>query len=365
MRARRPRIARIAAATGAAAALLAGLFTVGQASASPSSSPSTPLAAPADLAELSAGWSIPWGMDWLPDGSALYTERDTHQVVHLTPEGERTELGTVPNVVGGGEGGLLGLAVSPDFATDQTFFVYHTAASDNRIARMTYDGTSIGGYEAILTGIEKSTNHNGGRLAFGPDGYLYAATGDAGDPDLSQDTDSLNGKILRLTPEGEPAPDNPSGNAVYSYGHRNVQGLAWDDQGRLWASELGQSTWDELNLIEPGNNYGWPICEGTCGSEGMTDPRQTWSTAEASPSGLAFAGDALYMAALRGERLWRIPVSGTETGTPEPYYEGELGRLRTVATVPEGGALWLSTTNGDRNRGVPTGEDVVYRVTLE
>ncbi len=354
---------RVALAGAVVTALAAGLLTAGQATAAAPGAADAPMAAPVAVEELSDGWSVPWGMGWLPDGSALYAERDTHQLVHLTSDGVRTELGTVPNVVSGGEGGLLGLAISPDFATDQTFYVFHTAANDNRIARMTYDGSAIGGYTPILTGIQKATYHNGGRLKFGPDGYLYAATGDAGNSNLSQDRNSLNGKILRLTPDGRPAPGNPFGNYAYSYGHRNVQGLAWDPDGRLWASELGQNTYDELNLIEAGDNYGWPICEGVCGQQGMTDPLRTWSTSEASPSGLAFAGDALYMASLRGARLWRIPVTGTQTGTPVAYYQGEFGRLRTVETVPGGGALWLTSTNSD-GFTAPPGQDAVYVVTL-
>ncbi|MGW8846690.1 PQQ-dependent sugar dehydrogenase [Streptomyces xiamenensis] len=313
---------------------------------------------PAGIEELSAGWSMPWGADWLPDGSALYTERDTHRVVHLAPDGTRTVIGTVPDVVHGGEGGLLGLAVSPGFATDRTLYAFHTAASDNRIARLTWDGDTLGGYETILTGIAKAGIHNGGRLAFGPDGHLYATTGDAADPQLAQDPAALEGKILRITTDGDPAPGNPFGTPVYSLGHRNAQGLAWDDEGRLWSSELGQNTWDELNLIEPGANYGWPECEGVCGREGFTDPKETWSTAEASPSGLAYADGSLYMAALRGQRLWRIPVEGTDTGTPQAYYQGEVGRQRTVLSTPSGDALWLSTSNGP-------GGDAVHRVTLQ
>ncbi|TDC79288.1 PQQ-dependent sugar dehydrogenase [Streptomyces hainanensis] len=351
------RLGTALAATGLVAALLGAAPA-----ATPPAAPA-PLSAPAAISQLSTGWSVPWGMDWLPDGSALYAERDTHRVVRLAPNGTRTVVGTVPNVVSGGEGGLLGLAVSPNFATDRAFYVFHTAASDNRIARLTFDGTAIGGYQPILTGIARATYHNGGRLAFGPDGHLYATTGDAQQTGLAQNTQSLNGKILRLTTTGAPAPGNPFGNHVYSYGHRNPQGLAWDAAGRLWAAELGQNTWDELNLITQGANYGWPVCEGVCGRAGMTDPRRTWSTAEASPSGLAYADGALYLAALRGQRLWRIPLNGTEAGTPQAYYQGQLGRLRTVATVPGGTALWLSTSNGD-SAGAPQGRDGVHVVTL-
>ncbi|MFG2737235.1 PQQ-dependent sugar dehydrogenase [Streptomyces harbinensis] len=332
--------------------------TGGTPTASEEAAPPAALTQPAGIEELSAGWSMPWGADWLPDGSVLYTERDTHRIVHLTPDGTRTVLGTVPDVVHGGEGGLLGLAISPGFAEDRTLYVFHTAANDNRIARLTWDGDTLGGYEPILTGIAKAAIHNGGRLAFGPDGHLYATTGDAADPPLAQDRDALEGKILRITTAGEPAPGNPFGTPVYSLGHRNPQGLAWDDEGRLWSSELGQDTWDELNLIEPGNNYGWPQCEGVCGEPGFTDPKETWSTATASPSGLAYADGSLYMAALRGQRLWHIPLEGADTGTPQAYYQGEIGRQRTVLATPDGTALWVSTSNG-------AGSDTVHRVTLQ
>lgn len=373
MQARTTRVALTGGALVALTGLATGFVPAGHGGAAATESAAAETAAaPGEIRALSEGWSVPWGMDWLPDGSALYTERDTHQVVHLTPDGERTELGEVPGVVSGGEGGLLGLAVSPDFESDQSFFVYHTAEDDNRIARLTFDGEAIGDYEVIFSGIGKAVYHNGGRLKFGPDGYLYATTGDALEPDLAQDPETLEGKILRLTEAGEPAPDNPLDGPVYSYGHRNPQGLAWDDEGRLWSSELGENTWDELNLIEPGGNHGWPLCEGFCAdgevagerAQDLVDPQEVWPTSEASPSGLAYADGDLYMATMRGQRLWHIPLEGAGTGTPEAYYEGELGRLRTVEAVPGGGALWLSSTNSDSANAEP-GQDVVYELTLE
>jgi glucose/arabinose dehydrogenase len=313
---------------------------------------------------VSGGWSIPWGLAWLPNGSALLTERNTHRVYTLSPSGTKTQVGTVPNVVNGGEGGLLGVAVSPNFATDRYVYFFHTASGDNRVARMTFDGSSLGGYTPILTGIRKATYHNGGRIAFGPDGHLYVATGDAQQTSLSQDRNALNGKILRITATGQPAPGNPFGTAVYSIGHRNPQGLAWDAQGRLWSSELGNTRFDELNLIESGKNYGWPTCEGTCSVTGMTNPKRTWTTAEASPSGLAYADGALYMATLRGQRLWRIPLNGTEAGTPAAYYTGTYGRLRAVAKLPNANGLWVTTSNVDANGGRPAGSDQVLQVNL-
>src|SRR5690606_20503896 len=203
----------------------------------------------------------------------------------------------------------------------------------------------------------KAGIHDGGQLAFGPDGHLYASTGERGDPPLAQSRDSLGGKILRVTRDGEPAPGNPfAGSPVSSYGHRNVQGMAWDDRGRMFASEFGQNDFDEINLIEKGANYGWPEVEGVGGEDRFVDPLVTWATDEASPSGLAYAGGSLWAAALRGERLWEVPVSATgEPGTPVARFAGEYGRLRAVVRAPDG-SLWLGTSNRD-GRGSPAAAD--------
>ncbi|MGJ5752129.1 glucose/arabinose dehydrogenase [Streptomyces puniciscabiei] len=323
---------------------------------------------PSSIATLSTGWTIPWGTYWLPDGqSALVTERDDFRVWKLTRSGTRTQVGTVPNAVTtNGEGGLLGVAVDPKWETNHYVYFMHTAAEGNRVVRMTYDGTTLGDYKVLLQGIKKNRYHNGGRLAFGPDGYLYVSTGEAQQPDLAQDKNSLNGKILRMTTDGRPAPGNPFGNYVYSLGHRNPQGLAFDRNGRLWEAEFGNSSKDELNLIKPGANYGWPTCEGNCNVAGMTNPKATWNVSEASPSGIAVVRNVIYMASLRGERLWRIPINGdTESvGTPSAYYVGTYGRLRTVTKVPGADQLWLSTTNCDNNGGAADGSDKIFKVTI-
>ncbi|MEU9618876.1 PQQ-dependent sugar dehydrogenase [Streptomyces sp. NPDC048155] len=323
---------------------------------------------PSGIATVSTGWSVPWGTYWMPDGkTALTTERDGFKVFKVTSGGTRTQVGTVPNAVTtDGEGGLLGVAVDPKWSTNHYVYFMHTASEGNRVARMTYDGSSLGGYTVLLQGIKKSRYHNGGRLAFGPDGYLYASTGEAQTPDLAQDKNSLNGKILRMTTDGKPAPGNPFGNYVYSYGHRNPQGLAFDRNGRLWEAEFGDSKKDELNLIKPGKNYGWPVCEGACSTTGMTDPKKTWTVSEASPSGIAIVRNVIYMAALKGERLWRVPISGdTENlGTPTAYYVGTYGRLRTVTKVPGQDQLWLSTTNCDNKGNEPDGSDKLFRISI-
>lgn len=323
---------------------------------------------PSSITTVSTGWTIPWGIAWMPDGqTAIVTERDSFRVFKVTLSGARTQVGVVPNTVTtDGEGGLLGVAVDPMWTTNHFVYFMHTASEGNRIARMTYNGTSLTAYTSLVTGIKKSRYHNGGRLGFGPDGYLYATTGEAQTPDLAQDKNSLNGKVLRMRTDGKPAPGNPFANSlVYSYGHRNPQGLAWDSQGRLWEAEFGNSQYDELNLIKPGRNYGWPICEGTCSVSGMENPKRQWPVSTASPSGIAIVRDVVYMAALRGERMWRIPLlDGENTGTPTSYYVGTYGRLRTVVKVPGADQLWLSTTNCDNNGGAADGSDKIFRITI-
>ncbi|KRV49376.1 glucose sorbosone dehydrogenase [Wenjunlia vitaminophila] len=313
----------------------------------------------------------PWGMAFLPDGTALVGSRDTAAVVRVTEDGDKEPVGTVPGVRtadGAGEGGLLGLAVSPTFERDHLVYAYLTSPRDNRIVRMRLEGDQLGRPSPVLTGIPSGTNHNGGRIAFGPDGMLYAGTGERYESSLAQDKRSLGGKILRMRPDGEPAPGNPfPDSVVYSLGHRNVQGLAWDAQGRLWASEFGQHTWDELNLIRPGGNYGWPVVEGMSDDEAKKkkyiNPVAQWRTAEASPSGIAYADGAIWMASLRGERLWRVVLDGTRVSGRPKAFVTDRGRLRTVVHAPDG-SLWLTTSNTD-GRGAPRdGDDRLLRLTV-
>lgn len=302
---------------------------------------------------------VPWDIDFLPDRSALVTERNSARVLSISA-GVTREVARIPGVSAQGEGGLLGIAVSPNYATDRYVFVYYTSTSDNRIARFRIGETP----QPIVTGIPRGrTIHNGGGLSFGPDGLLYAGTGDAGNTANAQNPSSLGGKILRMTMEGRPAPGNPTSSLVYSLGHRNVQGLAWDAQRRMYAAELGQNRLDELNRIQPGGNYGWPNCEGSCNDPRFVNPVLTWSTAQASPSGLAFRQGHLYMAALRGQRLWKIPVvANGGVGQPQALFSGVYGRLRAVAAAPDG-TLWFSTSNRD-GRGQPqAGDDRIVSTT--
>ncbi|MCW2615309.1 MAG: glucose sorbosone dehydrogenase [Frankiales bacterium] len=308
---------------------------------------------------LVSGLEAPWGLAFLPGGDALVSERDSARVLRVPAAGGApVEVTTVEQARPAGEGGLLGLAVSPSFATDDLVFAYVTTEEDNRIVG--FPLSSPQDVEPVLTGIPKGRIHNGGRLAFGPDGLLYAGTGDTGDTDLSQDEGSLGGKVLRMTLDGDPA--EAAGSLVFSKGHRNVQGLAFDDRGRLFATEFGQNRFDEVNLLTDGGNYGWPEVEGAgTGGGRYTAPLVTWETSQASPSGAAIVGDSLYVAALRGERLWQVPLAG---GDPTPLLQGEYGRLRAAAAAPDG-SLWVLTSNRD-GRGDPVdADDRLLRLALQ
>lgn len=300
--------------------------------------------------KLDAGLQIPWSVVFLPDGTAVVSERDTALLKGIR-DGKTTTIGEVSGVVPGGEGGLLGLALSPRFITDRWLYAYFTSATDNRVARMKLapdasGSLALGIPEVVFSGIPKATTHNGGRIRFGPDGYLYVGTGDSQRREQPQDTGTLGGKILRLTPEGKAARGNPFGeNPVYSYGHRNVQGLAWDAEGRLWASEFGPDVDDELNLIVPGGNYGWPTVTGAPHREGFIDAKVVWSsTADASPSGLEIFEGIAYTGALRGQRLWTVALDGETASKPVAFFTNQFGRLRDVAKAPDG-TLWVLSNN--------------------
>ncbi|RNL58616.1 PQQ-dependent sugar dehydrogenase [Arthrobacter oryzae] len=316
-------------------------------------------APPAVIGTIDAGLQLPWSTVFLPDGTAVISERDTALLKSLpgasagnggAGSAPAATIGQVPGVVPGGEGGLLGIALSPDFGQDRYLYAYFTAADDNRIARLRLEGSGqqliLGPPDIVFTGIPKARTHNGGRIRFGPDGFLYVGTGDSQRRDQPQDRNALGGKILRLTPDGDPAPGNPFGdNPVYSLGHRNVQGLAWDSAGRLWSSEFGPEVNDELNLIVPGGNYGWPEVTGAPHRPGFLDAKVVWpSTAESSPSGLEIAGDTAYVGALRGQRLWVVPLNGEFAADPVAHFTGTYGRLRGVTLAPDG-LLWVLSNN--------------------
>lgn len=301
------------------------------------------------------GLNHPWSLVFV-DGQPLFTQRNAATISTLV-DGQVVTIAEVPQADPYNEGGLLGLAHSPDMP--DRLFAYYTASNENRVVsfQLSRDGDSftLTDPSPIVTGIPKATNHNGGRIAFGPDGYLYVATGDAGEPSRSQDLGSLGGKILRVDPDdGSAAPGNPFDTRVWSYGHRNVQGLAWADDGTMWASELGQSDWDELNIITPGANYGWPVVEGMADDPDYVDPEVVWTPGQASPSGLLWLDHNLYLAALRGERMW-VMLDEDPAGTRTSVLEDGPGRLRDVVAAPDG-TIWVLTTNG--------GNDRIMRYTL-
>jgi len=310
---------------------------------------------------LAKGMEVPWGLAFLPNGDALVSERMSGRVYRVRRGGGRRLVGRIPTRAEG-EGGLLGLAVHPRFAQGRNWvYAYVTTATDNRIVRMRFRNNRLGKPRVVLAGIPRSSVHNGGRLMFGPGGMLFASTGDAGDTRLAQDRNSLGGKILRMTPRGKVPKKNPFGNYTWSYGHRNVQGLAIDARGRFWATEFGQNRFDELNRIVKGGNYGWPVVEGRGGR--YRNPFAVWTTAECSPSGLAVAKGWAYVGALRGRALWAVKLNGRRRGRRVRFLSGRFGRIRTVERAPDG-SLWITTSNRD-GRGTPgPNDDRVIRIRV-
>jgi glucose/arabinose dehydrogenase len=329
-------------------------------------------AAVCGIAQVTTERDLPWGLVQLPDGTVLYGQRDLFTIQAMAPDGtDKHSIGKVPDVAGtDGEGGVLGLAISPTFTTDHWLYVYHTTATDNRIVRFQYDGTlRTESRQILVTGIPRNKYHNGGRLRFGPDGELYAAAGDGQDSDQAQDLTSLGGKVLRLNPDGSVPDDNPfPGSFVWSYGHRNPQGLAFDSRGRLWEQEFGNNVMDETNLVIKGGNYGWPACEGTigdaCDTPDFIAPAQTYPVASGSCSGIAIVRDVLYIACLRGTRLYRAVIDDDRLADVQQYYVGTYGRLRTVEPTIDGN-LWLTTSTGGDKDSIPqNSNEKIFKVSL-
>jgi glucose/arabinose dehydrogenase len=335
-----------------------------------SAAPAGTVATLGEPVELTAGLEAPWGLTFLPDGSALVSERISGEILRVPPGGgaPRT-VGVVPGVRVSSEGGLLGIAASPGFATDRTVFASVSGDDQNRVVALTIaDGYgSLTVDRVLLDGIQTADRHHGGRIVAGPDGHLWIGTGDAFEPENAATGDSLNGKILRIAVDGSIPDDNPGSSPIYSSGHRNVQGIAFGPDGTPYASELGHRTWDEVNVLRPGADYGWPETEGTAGSTGEA-PIATLHPDEASPSGVAYAQGSLWIGALGGQRLWQLPVeNGTATADPIAHFVGDHGRIRTVEVAPDG-ALWIVTSNTDRATWGGTaprpGDDRILRVEV-
>lgn len=313
----------------------------------------TPDAEPASVETVASGLSVPWDLAFLPDGSALVTERVTGRLRRVAADGTLTDVRTFEVGAPASMAGLQGVALSPSYDEDGWVYAYYSTADDSRVVRFTLDATDEP--EPVLTGIARGDIHNGGRIRFGPDGMLYVTTGEAAERWRAQDLDDLGGKILRITPDGDPAPGNPiPGSPVYAWGFRDPQGLAWDDDGQLWATEFGHVHLDELNRVLPGGNYGWPDVEGPGDDADVVNPVATWKPADASPSGLAFHDGQLWIATLRGERLYRIDRDGSHA---EQLLTGEYGRLRLVTEAPDG-SLWVLTNDRSDSDG-----DLVLRLT--
>jgi len=338
--------------------------------------------------------SVPWGLAFLPSGNLLITER-TGQLIELNPDGNQEAHSEIASVAPRGEGGLLGIALHPDFADNRWLYLYETYdAADgtrNRVARYQYHNGEISDQTVIIDGIPGAAYHDGGRLAFGPENtYLFVGAGDAGSSRQAQSTSTLNGTILRVHPDGSIPETNPSGNAIYSFGHRNPQGLAWDSSGRLWSTEHGRSGvrsgLDEINLIKRGGNYGWPYLEGdeTCQNDRMysppvpdklqpncsmlppvahSGPNITWA-----PASAAIYDKTLYFGGLRGQTIYTVPIkkSGVEVGLGEvkAHYKGRFGRIRTVKVGPNNQYLYVTTSNTDGRGNPESSDDRLIKINL-
>lgn len=307
---------------------------------------------------------IPWSLVFLPDGSMLFTEREG-QVRKIDRKNSimSSPIGVLSQVKAVGEGGLLGITIHPDFIRNSFVYLYYTYKANNqntvnRVSQFIYTDDALSHERVIVDTIPGAANHNGGRIKFGPDGFLYITTGDAQEPSRAQDIHSLAGKILRVTDEGKPAPQNPFNNHVYSFGHRNPQGIAWDEKGRLWATEHGrsglQSGLDEINLIERGKNYGWPVIQGDEKKEHMVSPVLHSGVDTWAPAGGDFIGASLFFGGLRGKALYEA-FTGADTIVLRTHFLGEFGRMRDVVRGPDK-ALYITTSNRD-GRGDPKAHD--------
>lgn len=341
------------------------------------------------------GLEVPWSLVFLPDGRALVSERpgrirlirdgvlqEEPYAVLAAVEGGKGLIGFVLELAVGGEGGLMGLALHPDFPEEPYLYAMHTYRGPdgvkNRVIRLEDRGDHGRFDKVIIENIPGGLNHNGGRIAFGPDGMLYVTTGETFEAQLAADLNSLGGKILRLTPEGKVPEDNPFPDSpVYSFGHRNPQGLAWHPEtGQLFASEHGPSgefglrAHDEINMIRPGGNYGWPNVVGAPGLKPYADPLVVWKETAVPPAGMAFYDGDLFVAVLGRGALIRISlaqlgpgyrVERIERWFAQAPHETRLGRIRDVVAAPDG-RLYFLTSNRD-GRGSPRpGDDKIYRL---
>jgi glucose/arabinose dehydrogenase len=323
-----------------------------------------------DIQTVAERLMVPWEVAFIPGSIDILVTERSGTIKRIGANGATYVIRGVEHT---SEGGLMGLVLHPKFVENKWIYLYYTTKDAeggliNTIERYALNKDTLSDKKVIITDIPAAANHDGGRLAFGPDGFLYITTGDAGQQDLAQDTSSLAGKILRVTDEGSLPTNNPFSNAVYSYGHRNVQGITWDDKGRLWATEHGpsgsQTGYDELNHIEKGQNYGWPVIRGNETHKGMRTPvvqsggKETWA-----PGGMAYANGSLYFAGLRGESLYEAKIINANKVSLKAHFKGDYGRLRTV--VHKDDMLYLTTSNTDGRGSPKANDDRIYRFTVD
>lgn len=304
---------------------------------------------------------VPWAIAFLPDGNLLVTERPG-RVRFIDKNGKLDEspLLVLEDVKNAGEGGLLGITIHPDFKNNNFIYLYYTYGFSgsntlNRVVRYTLENKKLINRSIIVDQIPGSSNHNGGRIKFGPDNFLYITTGDAQNPSLAQDKNSLAGKILRVTDEGKAAFDNPLNNLVYSYGHRNPQGLAWDEKGQLFETEHGPVAHDEINIIQKGGNYGWPNITGDEKQSGMITPLTNSGNSTWAPAGTAHINGSLFFGGLRGQALFEAKINQDNITTVSEHFKNEFGRIREVTLGPNN-LLYITTSNLD-GRGTPGPSD--------
>ena len=309
---------------------------------------------------------VPWALVFLPNRSILFTERAGRvRFIDKTGEINPTPVAVIDDVLAKGEGGLMGIAIHPDFSKNNSVYLYYTYSFNrnetlNRVVRFKFEDNRLSDKTIIVDAIPGAFFHNGGRIKFGPDGFLYITTGDSQNPSLAQNKNSLAGKILRVDEDGKPAKGNPFGDLIYSYGHRNPQGITWDKDNKLWETEHGASTLDELNIIEKGKNYGWPIITGDGRQEGLENSIINSGSDTWAPAGAAFINNSIYFGGLRSQTLYEAVIDGNKV-TLRKYLKGELGRIREVIVGPDN-LLYITTSNRD-GRGIPdTTDDKIVRI---
>ncbi len=318
---------------------------------------------------------LPWGMAYLPNGDFIFTERPG-KINLLKTDSSSYYTVMFRQVIGGTEGGLMGIAIDPDFNTSHYIFIYETTDS-NRVVRLKMENDLLTQDKIILRGILRAANHDGGVIKFGPDGYLYVGTGDATLPNLAQDKNSMNGKILRIDKDGNAAPGNPYNNKVWSRGHRNVQGFSWTSNGKMLATEHGPSGefgWcchDEINLIEPGKNYGWPLALGGTETDSLTPPLAQSGFDTWAPSGCFFVKEgkwqnSLLVCALKGQRIVRFSLNASESQITNvaDTLQGQFNRLRNIIQAPDGALIFCTSNIGTINPPL-AGDDKIYRLYIK